>query len=166
MKLIKRKKVHTESIAAYRKADNEAYKCAPDVVGYRINLSNNHPIKNLCDDLIGVYPTWFRFIGHDDECMCFVTPEIAPDEEFDEYLEAVRNGTDDKFEFKGTVTTLPANFTHWVRINNYFLDSWESAPIMITDNFTKKDIRSQIDGKKPSFLNRFRDLGRLQNRDL
>ena len=32
---------------AYRKADNERYERAPDVIGFRINISNNHPVKTF-----------------------------------------------------------------------------------------------------------------------
>ena len=118
MKAAKAKEEANAINMAYRKADNERYKRAPDVIGYRVNLSNNHPINKLCDDLVGVFPTWFEFNGHGDECRCFVTPEIAPDEEFDRYLTALLNGEGESFVFEGIVKEVPENFKKWVKENN------------------------------------------------
>ena len=124
----------TETNMAYRKADNERYKRAPDVIGYRVNLSNNHPVRDICDSLNVVYPVSFVFASWHPHCRCFVTPELAPDEEFDKYLEAVRNGEGDKFVFKGTVTEMPTAFNDYVVANKDRINKAKNPPFWVKDN--------------------------------
>jgi len=147
MKAAKTKQEANEINMTYWKADNERYKNMPGGLGYQVNLSNNHTTENLCDVLVGVYPAWFVFVGHDDQCMCFVTPVLSSDKEFDRYIKAVEAGTDSKFKFKGTVTEMPENFKNWVKENDYFLNKWDFAPLIITDNFTAGNIKDLINGK-------------------
>jgi hypothetical protein len=62
----------TEITAAYRRAEWESYQNNPLIIGYEICLSNNHttlkngkpiPLKDICDELAGVYPKSFLWTG-------------------------------------------------------------------------------------------------------
>ena len=46
----------SETNIAYRRADNERWQQMDFVLGQRIQLSKNHPKKDICDKLAGDYP--------------------------------------------------------------------------------------------------------------
>jgi hypothetical protein len=166
MKAAKNQKEANEINKYYRTKDCNQYSNTPGVIGTHVHLSNNHPEKNLCNDLVGIYPSWFIFDGHKDNCMCFVTSVLASDAEYERYYQSINDETDHNFKWKGTVTELPDNFIFWVKQNGYFLDKWDSAPSLITKNFTKNDIIGRINGivKKPSFLEKVKYLMNKQKK--
>jgi hypothetical protein len=63
----------TEINMAYRYADYVRWNSEPFVVGFRIQLSENHtlngkPFYDMCDDLVGVYPKTFKWAGWHPRC--------------------------------------------------------------------------------------------------
>ena len=58
----------TETNMAYRRADYERWQKMDFVLGIRIELSNQHPIPDICDDMQGDYPKNFYFGGWHPHC--------------------------------------------------------------------------------------------------
>lgn len=103
----------TETNIAYRRADNERWQQMDFVLGQRIQLSHNHPKKDICDKLQGDYPPEFVFDGWHPQCFCFATPILMDEEEMAKVTEAFLRG--EKYTPKGKkITSYPQNFKDWV----------------------------------------------------
>ncbi len=72
----------TEINMAYRKAEQIRWKQFDFILGYEIKLSKRHPAPDICDDLLGIYPKDFVFVGWHPNCMCYVIPIVMSDEEY------------------------------------------------------------------------------------
>ncbi len=83
------------------------------MLGQRVQLSKNHPRKDICDKLQGDYPKEFVFDGWHPQCFCFVTPILVDEEEMAKVNEAFLKG--EKYIPKGKkITEYPDNFKEWV----------------------------------------------------
>lgn len=103
----------TETNMAYRRADHERWEQLDFVLGQRVQLSKNHPKKDICDKLQGDYPKDFVFDGWHPQCFCFVTPILVDEEEMAKVNEAFLKG--EKYIPKGKrITDYPQNFKDWV----------------------------------------------------
>lgn len=106
----------TEINIAYRRADHERWQQLDFVLGQRVQLSKNHPMKDICDKLQGDYPKDFVFDGWHPQCFCFVTPILIDEEEMAKVNEAFLKG--EKYVPKGKmITEYPDNFKEWVTSN-------------------------------------------------
>lgn len=103
----------TETNIAYRRADHERWQQMDFVLGQRVQLSKNHPRKDICDKLQGDYPKEFVFDGWHPQCFCLVTPILVDEEEMAKVNEAFLRG--EKYIPKGKkITEYPDNFKDWV----------------------------------------------------
>lgn len=107
----------TETNMAYRKADNERWKRMDFVLGQRIQLSNSHPMKDICDTLAGDYPKEFVFEGWHPQCFCFVTPILMDEDEMAKMSDAFLEGKEYKPKGK-PVKDYPDAFKRWVKDNS------------------------------------------------
>lgn len=106
----------TETNIAYRRADNERWRQMDFVLGQRVQLSRNHPKKDICDKLAGDYPPDFVFDGWHPQCFCFVTPILMDEYEIFMMNEAMLRG--ETYTPRGKrITQYPENFKQWVRDN-------------------------------------------------
>lgn len=106
----------SETNIAYRRADNERWQQMDFVLGQRIQLSKNHPKKDICDKLAGDYPKDFVFDGWHVQCFCFATPILIDEDEMAKVTEAFLKG--EKYTPRGKqISEYPANFKDWVRDN-------------------------------------------------
>lgn len=104
----------TETNIAYRRADNARWQQMDFVLGQRVQLSKNHPKKDICDKLQGDYPKDFVFDGWHPQCFCFCTPILMDESEMAKVTEAFLKG--EKYTPKGKpITDYPAAFKDWVR---------------------------------------------------
>ena len=104
----------TETNIAYRRADNARWQDMDFVLGQRVQLSKNHPKKDICDKLQGDYPKDFVFDGWHPQCFCFCTPILMDESEMAKVTEAFLKG--EKYTPKGKqITDYPAAFKDWVR---------------------------------------------------
>lgn len=132
----------TENNMAYRTADHLRWQQQPFVVGIEIKLSNNHTCKgvigrfvDICDDLAGVYPKDFKFVGWHPHCRCYCVPKQASKEEFMEYQQRLLSGEDvSNYHFKGEVKDLPRNFKDWYTDNTDRIARAKSQPYFLRDN--------------------------------
>lgn len=106
----------TETNIAYRRADQQRWSQMDFVLGQRVNLSRSHPKKDICDKLVGDYPTEFVFDGWHPQCFCFVTPILMDESEILKMNEAMLRGEEYKPRGK-RITQYPENFKQWVRDN-------------------------------------------------
>lgn len=103
----------TETNIAYRRADNARWQDMDFVLGQRVQLSRNHPKKDICDKLAGDYPKDFVFDGWHPQCFCFCTPILMDEDEMAKVTEAFLKG--EKYTPKGKpITNYPQNFKDWV----------------------------------------------------
>lgn len=87
----------TDIATAYRTAEYHAWQLLPFVVGQEIRLGKKHPVPDICDDLQGIYPKDFKFIGWHPWCRCFARPIFSWESE--------------------EVTEMPGNFSSWIEKN-------------------------------------------------
>lgn len=112
----------TETNIAYRRADHERWQDMDFVLGQRVQMSKDHPKKDICDKLAGDYPKDFVFDGWHPQCFCYVTPITLPPEETAHLTEMFLNGEDWRSELarlkRGReITSYPENFKTWVTDN-------------------------------------------------
>lgn len=110
----------TETNIAYRRADNARWQDMDFVLGQRVQLSKNHPKKDICDKLQGDYPKDFVFDGWHPQCFCFCTPILVDEDTMAKMTEDFLAGKDWRAEhakrMKGKqITDYPAAFKDWVR---------------------------------------------------
>lgn len=104
----------TETNIAYRRADNARWQDMDFVLGQRVQLSKNHPKKDICDKLQGDYPKDFVFDGWHPQCFCFATPILMDESEMAKVTEAFLKG--ERYTPRGKqITDYPAAFKDWVK---------------------------------------------------
>jgi hypothetical protein len=123
----------TETNIAYRTADFERWQKLPFVVGTQVSLSNAHPRYDICDPLAGRYPKDFKFVGWHANCLCFSTPVMASDEEFEKMEDAVLAG-DPVPTPQGSIEDVPASFKDYLQKNSETIAGWKNTPYFIRDN--------------------------------
>ena len=129
----------TEINVSYAEADFERWQRLDFVVGYEVRLSNNHtcngqPFTDICDELAGKYPKWFKFTKWHPQCRC-VCLAIFDDD-----------------PGAGEVRDVPPNFKQWVTDNQPRLDrsiKKGTAPYWVRDNFSKEGKLTGA-GRKPA----------------
>lgn len=128
----------TETNIAYRRADNARWQQMDFVLGQRVQLSRNHPKKDICDKLAGDYPPDFVFDGWHPQCFCFVTPILMDEDEILKMNEAMLEGKEYKPRGK-RITQYPDNFKEWVRENEEKIlasHDFGSDPYFVRNNFS------------------------------
>lgn len=137
----------TETNNAYREGECQSYQDNPLVKGFEIRLSNNHTTKmpdgtvaalvDICDELAGIYPPWFKFRGWHPQCRCSMIPITLTSQEFSEYSKAKREGKLDEWKAKQGQIKLPKQFVNWFKDHRSEIDKAAKAgklPYFIVDN--------------------------------
>lgn len=125
----------TENNMAYRTADHERWQQLDFVIGIEILLSNNHPCEDICDELAGVYPKTFKFVGWHPFCRCIAVPKLADEDEFIARQQALIDGQDvPEGGYSGEVTYMPDAFNNWVQNNAERIENVKNVPYFIRDN--------------------------------
>lgn len=121
---------------AYRKADSERWGQIPFVTGIKIAVSHNsHPVADICDELQGVYPKGFVWLGWHPNCKCSAVAVLAKEKEFLNYQRKLIDGEDvSGCEVRGTIKYLPENFNAWIEKNANRMKAAKKQPYFITDN--------------------------------
>lgn len=132
---------------AYREADHLRWEQLDFVVGFEVHRSNHEPrFKcSLCDRLVGCYPKWFKYKGFHPQCMCYATPILMDEKDFDNQelsdLKSALKGTEyKKYSAKNAVTDFPEEFKKWVEENAPKQAGWATTPYFIKDNFVDGDL--------------------------
>lgn len=110
---------------AYREAEQTRWQQMDFIKGYEIKLSHSHPKKDICDELAGIYPKWFKWTGWHPNDLCYVIPIVMTDDEW--------------YSGKGKeITELPQNYKDWCVANsNRILEASErgTLPYFIKNNY-------------------------------
>ena len=122
---------------SYREADMVRYQAMPFILGYQVNLSNNHPVFDICDSLAGTYPKTFVWRKWHVQCICNCTPKLASPEDYDKYEQAILNGEAEKHQFQGGIKEVPSNFKSYVEKKKGSMDNWARKPDWVTENGVK-----------------------------
>lgn len=122
---------------SYRQSDMVRYSALPFIIGFDVNLSNRHPMNDICDDLKGTYPKTFVWLKWHNQCLCNCTSKLASPDEYAKYEQALLKGTEANFKFKDQVTRLPSNFNEYVENNKGKMDNWVRKPEWVTENGIK-----------------------------
>jgi hypothetical protein len=122
---------------SYRESDMVRYQTIPFILGYQVNLSNNHPRTDICDDLKGTYPKTFIWRKWHIQCLCHCTSKLASPEDYDKYEQALLNGTAGNYRFKGVVKEVPDNFKTYVEKSKGSMDKWKRKPDWVLENGIK-----------------------------
>jgi len=122
----------TEINMAYREAELERYRGEILVKGYRIELSNNHPVMDICDDLKGEYPKTFKWSGWHPACRCRIIPILISDKDFDKLIRAKETGS--IFKPENEINTVSESFRKYIKENNDRLKNGKSIPYWYADN--------------------------------
>ena len=145
----------TEISRAYRQATWESYQNNPLIVGYEIQLSNNHTCSDgkggiipgwtdICDELKGRYPKAFRWLGWHPACRCRMIAIQITREEWAERVKARAEGKLDEWKPKNPISEMPEAFKKWVTDNTKRLSAARHTPYWIQDNFKKGKLKSGL----------------------
>jgi hypothetical protein len=133
----------TEIPAAYRRAQWEQFQSDPQIIGIRIELSNNHtcinprtgkpePFYDICDELAGDYPKSFLWTGWHPQCRCEIYPIITDDEDdIENIIQARLKG---KTYTPKQITEPPKALGEWITRNRERAKGWSDMPYWIKDN--------------------------------
>lgn len=137
----------TEINMAYRYADNVRWQSEPFVIGFRIQLSGNHtlngkPFHDMCDDLVGDYPKWFRWAGWHVKCRCIATSILVDREEMKKIAKLPEEEYK-RYRSPNLITKMPQNYDAYVEDNrDRILRAMDrgTLPYWVKDNYKDGDI--------------------------
>ena len=131
----------TETNMAYKTAEQDRWQRMDFVVGYEIKTSNNHPDRDICDELKGKYPKDFKFVGWHPQCRCYVVPILAEQDEFVNMQKKILEGEDvSNNHYSGKITEVPEKFSKWIENNRERIENAGSLPYFIKDNFVDGNV--------------------------
>ena len=150
--------LRTEMLAAYRRAEIEAYQRTPLVIGYEIKTSGNHttmkmgkpvPLKDICDRLAGRYPKSFMWTGWHPNCRCILIPITVPDDQLKDFFNAQDEGRAEEWSAQHGVQ-FPPQIKTWFEDNGKRIyavagNPQRSLPQWIEDN--KQDLNITTEPK-------------------
>lgn len=117
---------------AYREAEQLRIMQNNDVVGQKINLSPQHKVFDMCDELAGSYPKDFNWSSWHVQCKCFRTMILKSPSEL---ITEINNGQNLAPEAsENYIAAMPQNFNHWVSDNKEMLDRRKTKPYFLEEN--------------------------------
>jgi len=123
---------------SYLLADHKRWLMLPMVIGFKISLSGQHIIGDICDDLAGIYPKTFVFTGWHLCCHCHAVAVMMPQQDFKAYLSGEKKLEPEQ------ITKMPDNFIKYVEKNKEQIASMKDQPDWIKYNFENGDIRKGL----------------------
>ena len=110
--------MRTEINMAYHRANSDRWQREPFVIGINIELSPQHPVYDMCDELVGRYPKDFIFIGFHVACLCMASPITLQGEEKDEFYKRLAAGEDmSNYHSRYEVKDIPDKAKAWIDDN-------------------------------------------------
>ena len=137
--------VSNEINRSYRESTWLSFQDNPLVIGYEIQLSNNHTCSDgkggiipgwtdICDELTGRYPKWFKWTGWHPNCRCRMIAILINMKDFQSRVKAIALGSLDDWQATGGIDELPKALMDWVSSNKDRIDRATSLPYWISDN--------------------------------
>lgn len=142
----------TETNMAYRAADCERWKQLDFVRGFRVVLSKNHPVEDICNELSadsendtsgkGEYPKGFVFKGWHPHCYCYCVPLLCTEDELFQLTDQILRGEDTSGFAPANMIEQPnEQFMQWVENNKDRIAEttsergWGGLPYFLQDNY-------------------------------
>ncbi|WP_223559605.1 hypothetical protein [Chryseobacterium lathyri] len=120
---------------AYREAEQLRIMSNNDVVGQKINLSPQHKVYDMCDELQGSYPKDFNWSSWHVGCKCFRTMILKSQSEL---ITEINNSQNLSPEASANfVSGVPDNFHSWLSENRETLEKRKSKPYFLEENKEK-----------------------------
>lgn len=117
---------------AYRESEQLRIMANNDVVGQKINLSPQHSVYDMCDELAGAYPKDFNWSSWHVFCKCFRTIILKSPTEL---ISEINNGQNLSPEAsQNHVAEVPLNFSTWMAENKEMLNRRKSLPEFVDSN--------------------------------
>ena len=137
----------TETNIAYRTADYLRIQQLDFVVGIQVKLSNNHtlngrPFFDICDELAGMYPKDFKFVGWHPSCRCYSVKVLKTMDEFLADERKLLNGEALTADSANTVRDMPPQFRQWVSDNR---ERIAKARAKGTESYFLRDNKAYVD---------------------
>lgn len=123
----------SETNIAYRSSDYERWKNQTFVTGMRVEVSNNHPVYDECNELAGEYPKAFKFTGWHPRCRCHAIPLLISDKQFSLVENSVLGVAGDAPGIK-YVDKIPDKAATWIEDNAERINGWKNEPYWVKDN--------------------------------
>ena len=123
----------TETNMAYRRSDYERWQQMSFILGIRIEMSNQHPKPDICDEMQGDYPKNFYFSGWHPMCFCYATPILISEDEMAKVNSEFLQGRTYQPQGQPVLDT-PPNFKQWIKDNRERILDANSLPYWIKDN--------------------------------
>jgi len=121
---------------AYRHNDHVRIQNMDFVRGVRVNLSPSHPEYDICDELQGLYPKEFRFVGWHPQCICYTTTELQSREEF---IRNLNGGPKAR-----PVRRIPKRAERYIKKNTEKLAKNRRRDYWLRDNFKMRNGKLQL----------------------
>ncbi len=118
----------TEINMAYREADHLRWSQLDFVKGIEIKLSNNPNHCPTCEQLKGIYPKTFKFVGWHPQCRCLAVPYLVDKKAF---IDGLLNDTPQPTDY---ITEIPDNFNEWIKDNTERIKRAKQLPYFVRDN--------------------------------
>lgn len=118
---------------SYRTAEQKRWSQMDFVLGYEIKTSSTHTNEDICDELQGVYPKDFDWVGWHPNCMCYEVPVLMNEDDF----------WNDNVKPDIYVTEMPQQFTEWINNNSDRISNAQerdTLPYWLRDNTSKWSI--------------------------
>ena len=131
----------SETNMAYLLNDHLRWKKMDFVLGVNIELSEQHPTPDICDEMQGDYPKDYLFVGWHSQCLCHATPILMPRDKFKKYMAGEEVEVDE-------VVDVPQGHKDWIEKNKDRVQGWKSKPYFIRDNHIDGDITKGFSFKK------------------
>lgn len=108
----------TETNMAYRAAEHERLQQLDFIVGIEVQVSkNNHPVNDICDNLKGLYPKDFKFVGWHPHCRCHTITILKTDKEILADDKLIAAGGEPSPDSVNKIDTPPAGWHDWLDTN-------------------------------------------------
>ena len=129
----------TETNMAYRASDYERWQQMDFVVGVEVQRSKHSSfVCSTCESLAGIYPKEYKFVGWHPQCLCYITPVLATQEEMLALQRQILDGDDiSNFTSKNQVNDVPSSYKNWIKDNTDRINSAKNIPYFIKDNYPK-----------------------------
>lgn len=121
----------TEVNSAYRASDYFRRQQLDFVTGIEVHLSADHPQRDICDSLVGIYPKTYLFENFHPRCICYTTSITLGKKDSLDYMKT------GKIAQNRYITKIPSNAQKWINENKEKILGYKKLPYFIQQNYDK-----------------------------